>query len=57
LEVSYSKAKTKNTTYSIRVRRQNKRKQNNIMVDKYTEEEIAEFKEAFSLFDRDGDGM
>jgi hypothetical protein len=27
------------------------------MVDKYTEEEIAEFKEAFSLFDRDGDGM
>ena len=27
------------------------------MVDKYSEEEIAEFKEAFSLFDRDGDGM
>jgi hypothetical protein len=26
------------------------------MVDRYTEEEIAEFKEAFSLFDRDGDG-
>mmetsp|Transcript_1314 Transcript_1314/g.2033 ORF Transcript_1314/g.2033 Transcript_1314/m.2033 type:complete len:149 (+) Transcript_1314:117-563(+) len=26
------------------------------MVDKYTEEELAEFKEAFSLFDRDGDG-
>jgi calmodulin len=26
------------------------------MVDKYSEEEIAEFKEAFSIFDRDGDG-
>jgi Ca2+-binding EF-hand superfamily protein len=24
--------------------------------DRYTEEEIAEFREAFSLFDRDGDG-
>lgn len=26
------------------------------MVDQLTEEQIAEFKEAFSLFDRDGDG-
>mmetsp|Transcript_47156 Transcript_47156/g.52542 ORF Transcript_47156/g.52542 Transcript_47156/m.52542 type:complete len:150 (-) Transcript_47156:1616-2065(-) len=26
------------------------------MVDQYTEEQIAEFKEAFSIFDRDGDG-
>jgi len=26
------------------------------MVDQYTEEQIAEFKEAFSLFDKDGDG-
>jgi hypothetical protein len=26
------------------------------MVERYTEEDIAEFKEAFSLFDRDGDG-
>lgn len=25
-------------------------------IERYTEEEIAEFKEAFSLFDRDGDG-
>ena len=25
-------------------------------VEEYTEEQIAEFKEAFSLFDRDGDG-
>ena len=25
------------------------------MVDQLTEEQIAEFKEAFSLFDRDGD--
>ena len=25
-------------------------------VEQYTEEQIAEFKEAFSLFDRDGDG-
>lgn len=26
------------------------------MADQYTEEQIAEFKEAFSLFDKDGDG-
>jgi len=26
------------------------------MVDNLTEEQIAEFKEAFSLFDKDGDG-
>ncbi|OEU22277.1 calmodulin [Fragilariopsis cylindrus CCMP1102] len=26
------------------------------MADQYTEEQIAEFKEAFSIFDRDGDG-
>mmetsp|Transcript_11217 Transcript_11217/g.26963 ORF Transcript_11217/g.26963 Transcript_11217/m.26963 type:complete len:149 (+) Transcript_11217:101-547(+) len=26
------------------------------MADQYSEEQIAEFKEAFSLFDRDGDG-
>lgn len=26
------------------------------MVDQYNEEQIAEFKEAFSLFDRDGSG-
>jgi hypothetical protein len=26
------------------------------MVERYSEEEIAEFKEAFLLFDRDGDG-
>lgn len=26
------------------------------MVDQLSEEQIAEFKEAFSLFDRDGDG-
>mmetsp|Transcript_4974 Transcript_4974/g.8534 ORF Transcript_4974/g.8534 Transcript_4974/m.8534 type:complete len:150 (-) Transcript_4974:543-992(-) len=26
------------------------------MADQFTEEQIAEFKEAFSLFDRDGDG-
>ena len=26
------------------------------MADQYNEEQIAEFKEAFSLFDRDGDG-
>jgi calmodulin len=26
------------------------------MVDQLTEEQIAEFKEAFSLFDKDGDG-
>ena len=25
-------------------------------VEDYTEEQIAEFKEAFSLFDKDGDG-
>ena len=25
-------------------------------IERYSEEEIAEFKEAFSLFDRDGDG-
>ena len=25
-------------------------------IDDYTEEQIAEFKEAFSMFDRDGDG-
>lgn len=25
-------------------------------LDDYTEEQIAEFKEAFSLFDKDGDG-
>ena len=25
-------------------------------VEEYTEEQLAEFKEAFSLFDRDGDG-
>ena len=28
----------------------------NTMVDQLTEEQIAEFKEAFSLFDKDGDG-
>lgn len=27
-----------------------------IMADQLTEEQIAEFKEAFSLFDKDGDG-
>jgi len=27
------------------------------MADQLTEEQIAEFKEAFSLFDKDGDGM
>lgn len=27
------------------------------MVEQLTEEQIAEFKEAFSLFDKDGDGM
>jgi Ca2+-binding EF-hand superfamily protein len=32
---------------------QNKR---NTMADQLTEEQIAEFKEAFSLFDKDGDG-
>jgi calmodulin len=26
------------------------------MADQYSEEQIAEFKEAFSLFDKDGDG-
>ena len=26
------------------------------MMDKLTEEQISEFKEAFSLFDKDGDG-
>ena len=26
------------------------------MAEQYTEEQIAEFKEAFSLFDKDGDG-
>jgi len=26
------------------------------MADQLTEEQIAEFKEAFSLFDKDGDG-
>ena len=26
------------------------------MSEQYTEEQIAEFKEAFSLFDKDGDG-
>lgn len=26
------------------------------MADKLTEEQISEFKEAFSLFDKDGDG-
>jgi Ca2+-binding EF-hand superfamily protein len=25
-------------------------------IDDYTEEQLAEFKEAFSMFDRDGDG-
>merc|ERR1739840_77486 len=29
---------------------------NNTMADSLTEEQIAEFKEAFSLFDKDGDG-
>jgi hypothetical protein len=29
---------------------------NNNMVEQLTEEQIAEFKEAFSLFDKDGDG-
>jgi Ca2+-binding EF-hand superfamily protein len=28
----------------------------NTMADQLTEEQIAEFKEAFSLFDKDGDG-
>lgn len=28
----------------------------NVMADQLTEEQIAEFKEAFSLFDKDGDG-
>lgn len=27
------------------------------MAEQLTEEQIAEFKEAFSLFDKDGDGM
>jgi len=27
------------------------------MAEQYTEEQIAEFKEAFSLFDKDGDGQ
>jgi calmodulin len=27
------------------------------MVEQLTEEQIAEFKEAFSVFDKDGDGM
>ena len=27
------------------------------MADQLTEEQIAEFKEAFSLFDKDGDGV
>lgn len=27
------------------------------MAEKLTEEQIAEFKEAFSLFDKDGDGI
>lgn len=27
-----------------------------VMADQLTEEQIAEFKEAFSLFDKDGDG-
>jgi hypothetical protein len=27
------------------------------MVEQLTEEQIAEFKEAFSLFDKDGDGI
>merc|ERR1712083_734748 len=31
-------------------------KKHTTMVDQLTEEQIAEFKEAFSLFDRDGDG-
>ncbi len=29
---------------------------NNNMVEQLTEDQIAEFKEAFSLFDKDGDG-
>jgi hypothetical protein len=29
---------------------------NRTMADQLTEEQIAEFKEAFSLFDKDGDG-
>ena len=31
-------------------------KSRNKMADQLTEEQIAEFKEAFSLFDKDGDG-
>lgn len=27
-----------------------------MMADEFTEDQIAEFKEAFSLFDKDGDG-
>ncbi|KAG7256701.1 hypothetical protein CRUP_037527 [Coryphaenoides rupestris] len=30
--------------------------EHNVMADQLTEEQIAEFKEAFSLFDKDGDG-
>jgi len=32
------------------------RQNNQTMADQLTEEQIAEFKEAFSLFDKDGDG-
>lgn len=28
----------------------------NMSIEQYTEEQIAEFKEAFTLFDKDGDG-
>jgi Ca2+-binding EF-hand superfamily protein len=37
-------------------KRLNNNKLSRAMVERYSEEEIAEFKEAFSLFDRDGDG-
>jgi calmodulin len=33
-----------------------KQSQQATMADQLTEEQIAEFKEAFSLFDKDGDG-
>jgi Ca2+-binding EF-hand superfamily protein len=36
--------------------RENRDERKGTMADQLTEEQIAEFKEAFSLFDKDGDG-
>jgi calmodulin len=52
---SLSLSSERNNSYSKQ--RKKERSTFHTMADQLTDDQISEFKEAFSLFDKDGDGM